>query len=123
MAWQRRWHIDSKPKWLRILGALVEFGLDFEKHPVELIAREVVHPLSPPQRRLFHAICADAAPHFGMTPREYKEGVKDYYFGEEWRELDFSTEDLDHEHYGHLIETAYMIAAEHGVYLADRRPR
>lgn len=135
MGWQRRWYIDSKEKWRRIVEALLGFGLDFAGHPVELIVREVVEQISPPQRRLFHAICADAAPHFGMTPGEFKIAVKAAFFGESdsldrltdlvsgISEERYSTEDLEHEMYGWLIETAYRLAAENGVFLADRRPR
>src|SRR5262245_48025387 len=109
MAWARRWRIHSTEKWRAVLRALLQFELDFARVPVELIAREELRDKSAGQRALFHAVCDDVGVALGYFPGEFKEEVKRVYFGADWAL--WSTEDLDHEHYGHLIECAYMIAA------------
>lgn len=121
MAWARRWRIEHPEKWRAVLRALLTFEVDFSRHPVELIAREELREKSDAQRALFHAVCDDVGTRLGYFPGEFKREVKRLYFGEDWRH--FSTEDLDHEHYGDLIECAYMIAAEMDVVVPDRRRR
>lgn len=93
--------------------------IDFRRHPVELIAREDLRQKTDRQRGLFHAVCTDLGTAIGYWPGEMKSVVKLVYFGDEWER--FSTEDLDYEHYGHLIECAYSIAADLGIVIPDRR--
>lgn len=111
------WVIDSQEKWLRTLAALRDRSREFASHPVELIVRDWKRPKSGRQRRLFHAVCNDLGLQLGYFPGEMKKEVKRRYFGEG----DYSTEDLDHEDYGHLIECAYALAAELGIFIPDRR--
>lgn len=119
MPFSRRWRIDSREKFERVLRALKAFEPDFARYPCEVIIREELVPLSDRQRALFHAVCADAAPHFGQTPGQFKKDVKREYFGDGFEHM--STEDLSHEQYGQLIDTAYLVAAEGGVVIPDRR--
>lgn len=119
MPWARRWRIDSTEKWRRILAALAGMEVDFRRRPVELIAREEIHEKTDRQRNLFHAVCDDVGTAVGYFPGEMKRVVKMVYFGDEWER--FSTEDLDYEHYGNLIECAYSIAADLGINVPDRR--
>lgn len=121
MGWSRRWHIGSREKLLRVLGALREFDLNFREHPVEIVVREPLVQHSAGQRALFHAVCDDVGPRLGYTPGEFKDELKKIYFGDGWDRL--STEDLDHEHYGYLIETAYRVAAWCEIVVLDRRSR
>lgn len=121
MAWSRRWRINSREKWLRILAHLRDFGPDFRRHPLELIVREEITPKSDAQRALFHAVCEDVGPLIGYTPGEFKDEVKRQWFGDGWQRM--STEDLPHEHYGHMIDLAYRIASWNEIYLPDRRSR
>ena len=100
------------------------------RSPVELILREPRVEKSGDQRRLFHAVCADLAPHLGLTPGQTKEVVKEQFFGVEIRtvlgvERRFvqSSEDSDREEYSRLIDFAYQLGAEQGIALADRRTR
>lgn len=135
MPWSRRWLIYSRESWLRVLGALREFGIDFESNPMELIVRETFDPPSDAQRRLFHAVCEDVGVVLGYWPGEFKEVVRSKYFGDPDEVEDllatlrgvptgrFSTEDLSHEYYGRLIECAYAIAADLGIVVPDRRRR
>lgn len=121
MSWSRRWRIDSREKWLRILAALAEFDIDFARRPIEIVVREEFEEKTARQRNLFHAVCDDVGVQLGYFPGEFKKVVKAVYFGDDWRF--FSTEELDYEHYGHLIECAYMIAAYEGIVIPDRRAR
>lgn len=135
MPWSRRWRIDSREKFERVLRALEAFEADFSRMPCEVIIREELQPLTDRQRGLFHAVCEDAAPHFGMSPGEFKAEVKRQYYGDEdmidrliallrgVQSGKFSTEQLDHEHYGLLIDVAFLICAEAGVVIPDRRAR
>lgn len=97
-----------------ISGMLVD-----PRAPVEIIARTAFVEKSPNQRNLFHAVCDEIGVQLGYFPGEFKEVVRRHYFGFDARY--FSTEDLDHEHYGHLIECTYMLAAELGINIPDRR--
>lgn len=121
MAWQRRWRILSKAKWLAILRALEEMPLEFRRRPLELIVREEPKDKTARQRALFHAVADDLGQQLGYFPGEMKRTIKQYYYGDGWEK--FSTEALDHEHYGDLIECTYMIAAELGIYIPDRRTK
>jgi hypothetical protein len=148
MAWQRRWRIDSQGKWLAILRALTGLGWDFAARPCELLVRTERVEKTEGQRRLFHAVCADLAPHWGMTPEGVKAKVKEGFYGGEvhigpgrltedevatfmrllakvgpYTVVVQSSEDSDREEYGRLIDHAYQMAAESEVYLADRRTR
>lgn len=128
MAWSRRWHIASRGRWVTILQALLTMDVDFSRRPVELIAREVREEKTPAQRKLFHAVCADIAPHWGLPPASVKMKVKALFYGVELKGLDGvyyalvpSSEDSDKEEYSRLIDYAYQLAAESGLYLSDRR--
>lgn len=113
------WHIDSQEKWLRTLAALRDRAREFSEHPIELIVRDWKRPKSDRQRKLFHAVCNDLGIELGYFPGEMKAEVKRRYFGDDWEE--YSTEDLSHEDYGHLIECVYVLAAELGIFIPDRR--
>jgi len=120
MPWQRRWRVDSRETWQRIIAALREFEIDFARNPLEIIVREEYVDKSVEQRGLFHAVCEDAAAALGdRTPGEVKELAKQIYFGDDWRH--HSTEDLTHEQYGMLIETLYRLLAGEGIVIPDRR--
>lgn len=121
MAWSRRWYVDSREKWRRILNALAEMQVDLKRHPVEIVVREQTQPKSDRQRALFHAACGDLAAVLGYWPGEMKMVIKLRYFGDDWE--CYSTEDLDHEHYGALIECLYATAADLGIVLPDRRTK
>lgn len=121
MAWSRRWLITTGGKWRAILAALSELPLDFRRQKIELIVREEVRPKSDRMRGLFHAVCDDVGTELGYWPGEFKMVVKFMYFGDDW--ADFSTEDLDAEKYGQLIECAYAIAADLGIVVPDRRTK
>jgi hypothetical protein len=130
MAWNRRWRIDSKEKWRRIVTGLLEMTFDPEKRPVVLVLREELVEKTPAQRALFHAICGDLAPHLGLTPRACKLLVKARFYGVEAADHDGvivaivpSSEDSDREEYSQLIDFAYQMAAEQGIHLADRRTK
>jgi hypothetical protein len=135
MGWARRWRIDSLEKWRATLRALLQFEIDFSAFPCEIIAREERREKSDGQRALFHVVAADLATEVGSTPGEVKVAIKEIYFGDEDAvdrlhsilvgigEGRYSTEDLDHEHYGELIEVLYTTAAEMGIYIPDRRRR
>lgn len=121
MAWSRRWRIADREKWSAVLRALLGFEIDFARNPVEIIAREELREKSDGQRALFHAIVSDLATEIGYTPGQLKCEIKRIYFGDDWAH--YSTEDLDHARYGELIETAYMVAADLGIFIPDRRRR
>ena len=130
MAWSRRWRIDSREKWHRILGALAAMAVDFRRHPVVLIAREEREEKTPEQRKLWHAVIGDLAPRMGMTPAQVKLRVKAAFWGVEVQgEGDFyyalvpSSEDADREEYSRLIDFTYQYAAEAGIVLVDRREK
>lgn len=148
MAWARRWRIDSRWKWTTILRALLDMAVDFERHPTELIVRPERRPIEGWRRRLFHAACAELAPHWGLTPGETKTKVKEDFYGTEVivqrgrltaeeliefkRLLDKlghyqivvqSTEDSDDEEYERLTDHLYLMASESGFPLADRRTK
>ena len=129
MAWSRRWRIDSAEKWRTILRALIDMGMDLKRHPVELIVREERVEKTHEQRKLFHAVCSDLAPHFALSPGGMKLKVKASFYGVEIRDEDGvyyavvpSSEDSDREEYSRLIDHAYQMGAEQGVVVQDRRP-
>jgi len=95
--------------------------VDLSRHPVELIVAEAQAEKTPGQRALFHAVCDDVSVELGWWPGEFKNEIKRLYFGDDWHH--FSTEDLNHEQYGRLIECAYFVAAEMDVTVIDRRRR
>lgn len=148
MSWLRRFRIDSREKWARILGALADLSVDFSRFPAELIVREERVEKEDWQRRHFHAVCADIAPHWGLSPGDTKRKVKESFYGAEveiergkltpdevvefqrllrkigpYEVVVQSTEDSDREEYNRLIDHAYMMASEDGLRLADRRVR
>ena len=130
MAWARRWRIDSREKWRQVLRALLEFEVDFRRHPIELVAREERMEKTPDQRRLFHAVCADLAPQLGLTPGQAKQLVKAEFYGVDHKtvagrtyEFTRSSEDSDREEYSRLIDFAYQWGAENGIVIAERRTR
>lgn len=128
MAWQRRWRIESKEKWLRILRALIEMRIDPGRKALELIVREEREEKTVAMRKLFHAVCADMAPHLGYTPGATKLRVKASFYGVEVKNEDGvyyalvpSSEESDREEYSRLIDHAYQYAANAGITLVDRR--
>lgn len=148
MSWARRWRIDSRGKWRAILTALIDMSVDFARNPCELIVRNVREEKTHGDRKLFHAVCADIAPHWGMTPGATKTKVKEDFYGatvsiepgrlstEELvafkRLLDKlghyevvvqSSEDSDREEYCRMIDHAYQMAAESEIQIPDRRTR
>lgn len=130
MTWQRHWVIRDESRWTQVLKALLLFRVDFTRHPVELIVRDLKKGITYEQRGLFHAVIADVAPFFDLTPADMKRLVMAKYAGAEMREVAGiymmivpSTEDLSREQYSALIETTFQIAAEQGINVPDRRPK
>lgn len=148
MAWERRFRIASREKWLTILAALREMSVNFSEHPAQLIVRSERIPIQGWRRRLFHAVCSDVAPLWGVSPGEAKERVKTDFYGAEIvaekgrlepdEVIEFqrllsklghytlvlqSSEDSDDEEYARLVEHLYQMAAESGFHIPDRRTR
>ncbi len=148
MGWGQRWRIDSREKWLRILGALADRMIDFAEHPADLILREPRVEKEGWQRNLFHAVCADIAAHWGLSPGETKRKIKESFYGAEveieagkltekevaefqrllrkigpYEVVVQSSEDSDYDEYNRLTDHAYVMAADSGVRLPDRRLR
>jgi hypothetical protein len=147
VSWSRRWRIDSREKLARIMRALLETSIDLAARPCELIFREVRVEKEDWQRRLFHATCADIAPHWGLTPAETKDRIKQEFYGTDVivqrgrltndEVLEFQrllrkigphhqvvvqpSEDSDREEYDRLINYAYQMASESEINLPDRR--
>jgi len=128
VAWTRRWRIDSRRRLIAIAG-LISHTLVSEGAPLELILRTERKEKSHEQRKLFHAVCADIAPHWGLTPAGVKLKVKaDFYGvdikleGETYYAVVQSSEDSDRAEYARLIDHAYQLAAESGHHIQDRRP-
>jgi hypothetical protein len=103
---------------------------DPERRPLEIIVREERIEKSNEQRKLFHAVCADLAPHLGLTPRACKLRMKADFYGVEVVNEDGvivavvpSSEDSDREEYSRLIDHTYQFAAEQSIALADRRTK
>lgn len=148
MAWARRFRIGSREKWVAILRALASMSVDFTKHPAELVFRSEREEKTHGDRKLFHAACADIAPHWGLTPGQTKSKVKEDFYGVEvivepgrltdaemvafkgllaklghYEVVVQSSEDSDREEYIRLIDHAYQMAAESGANVTDRRTR
>lgn len=128
MGWSRRWLFRSREHWRSVLGALLAMSFDPARQPVEMILRKPRVEKTHDQRKLFHAICAELAPHIGLTPGEAKQLVKQSFYGVERklvlgrvREFTQSSEDSDREEYSRLIDHAYQVAAEAGVVISERR--
>lgn len=146
--WLRRWRIDSRSKWATLLRALLDMQVDFAQRPAELIVREEKEPIPGWARRMFHAVCAEIAPHWGLTPAAVKARVKEDFYGAEvhighgklteeevltlkrlldkvghYEVVQRSSEDSDADEYVRLVDHAYMMAAESDLHLADRRRR
>ena len=124
----RTWRIDSDETFRRVLGAMSAFKVDFERHPMELILREEYVEKTHDQRKLFHAICNEAAPLLSLTPRATKLKIKADFYGVEVIDQDGvivavvpSSESSDREEYSRLIDHAYQFCAEAGVFIPDRR--
>lgn len=128
MAWSRRWRLDSKARLLAVLSALAH-TLVSPNAPLELILRTERKEKTAAQRALFHAVMADLAPQFALTPAETKQPIKQQFYGIEKRtvlgvERTFvqSSEESDREEYSRLIDFAYQFSAENGIHVSDRRP-
>lgn len=101
------------------------------REPLELIIRPERIEKTHEQRKLFHAVCSDIAPHRHEEPRVTKLKVKAAFYGVEvvLKEDGVivavvpSSEDSDREEYSRLIDFAYQWAAEQGIYVPDRRMR
>jgi len=131
MAWQRHWVIRSREQWAQVTNALAGFEVApfIQRQPLELILRELYKPKTHSQRKLFHAICADMAPHFDLTPGDMKRLIMANYGGSDMREIAGiwmhivpSSEELEREEYSALIDSAFQLAAEAGKVVPDRRP-
>ena len=129
MAWARRWRVDSRERLQAVLAGLTRTLVD-ERAPLELILRTERREKTAPQRKLFHAVCADIAPLVGLTPGGAKLKIKASFYGVEIKGEDGvyyamvpSSEDSDREEYSRLIDHAYLWAAEAGHNIPDRRPR
>lgn len=129
-AFVRRWRIDSREKFARVIGALGAFKFDFERMPMELLFRNERVEKTDDQRRLFHAICNDLAPALGLEPRAAKLKIKADFYGVEVINEDGvivavvpSSEDSDREEYSRLIDHAYRFAAEQDIFIPDRRTK
>lgn len=146
MAWAWAWRIDGRRKWAAILSALVDrSSIEF---PCEIIVRSERTPIQGWRRAKFHAACSDLAPHWNMAPGEVKQKVKEDFYGAEvmieksrlseaevaefqrllskigpYTVVVQSSEDSDDEEYGRLVDHLYLMAADSGVELPDRRMR
>lgn len=129
--WTRRWHIASRARLHQVLSSIAHTMVS-EAAPLELILRTQRLEKTGAQRALFHAICADLAPHMHMAPGAVKLKVKASFYGVEIRDPEAdgvfyavvpSSEDSDREEYSRLIDHAYQWAAEKGINIPDRRPR
>ena len=128
MKWFRTWRIDSESRWRAVLHHLGTARYDFVANPVDIILKSASDPKTHDQRKLFHAVCADLAPHWHLTPGETKSAVKVSFYGVDHVviagiRITFlkSSEDSDKEEYSRLIEHSYQMAAESGVEIQDRR--
>src|SRR5688572_21628579 len=128
MAWAMRWRIDTREKLRSVVASLA--GMLVGKQPLELILRTERVPIAGVQRRRFHAIAADIAPHVGMTPAQVKRHIKADFYGISliWEnglyvEVIQSSEDSDSEEYERLTDHALQWASERGVFIPDRKPR
>jgi hypothetical protein len=126
--WSMRWRIDTREKLRSVVASIA--GMLVGKQPLELILRTERVPIAGVQRRRFHAICADIAPHVGLTPGKVKLHVKADFYGLAlvwenaiWVEVIQSSEDSESEEYERLAEHALQWAAEKGVFIPDPRPR
>lgn len=115
---------------MELLKALSEWEIDFATMPCELVFRSERVEKTAGQRNLFHAVCSDLAPHFGLTPGGMKLKVKASFYGIEIRDeagiyyaVVPSSEDSDREEYGRLIDHAYRMGAEQGFAVPDRRKK
>ena len=105
-------------------------GLDVsKKKPLEIIVKEPSRDKSHEQRKLFHAICAEAAPQLGLTPNETKQLIKSEFYGVETRSIGGknysfvqSSEESDREEYERLIAFALQFLAEQGIVIQFRQP-
>lgn len=95
---------------------------------LELVLREARKEKTHTQRKLFHAMCAEAGRALGYTPGQVKEMVKQEHFGRDsikapnGKTYDVlqSSEEADRLEYSDLIETLLRWAAENGVPLDVR---
>ncbi len=127
--WTQRWRIDSREKLARVVAGIARVPFD-PARPLELILRTERKEKTGAQRALFHAVCAELAPHLGETPGQVKLRIKADFYGVEVRHengtyygLVPSSEDSDREEYTRLIDHVYQFAAKAGVFLQDQRPK
>ena len=127
MAWFKRYRITSRWRLLAVLEALRHTLLD-ESEPLELILRTERVEKSDAQRNLFHAVCSDLAPFWGLTPGGVKMRVKASFYGILLRDMDGiyvevqrKSEDSDYDEYSLLIDHAYQMGAADGIFIPDRR--
>lgn len=116
---------DQLAKALRYIGQLPVSAAA----PLEVSARTPRKEKTPAQRKLFHAVCSDAAVELGLTPMQVKHAVKIDFYGEEVfvvKGVHYAyvqdSEDSERDEYSRLIDHAYLWAAERGVVIPDRRP-
>lgn len=101
-----------------VLGELEAWRVN-ETWPIVLELRKPTKEKTAAQRSLWHAVIGDIAEKVGLTPREVKDSVKKDY----WGAKPPSTEKLDRDEYGKLIDYTYQWAAEREVYIPDRRTK
>lgn len=125
---ERRYRIgNSRKRFLEVLSLLANFFIG-EKDDYELIIRPAKKEKSHDQRKLFHALCAEAGRSLGYRPGQVKAMVKEEYYGLDQittksgktYTVTQSSEDSDRLEYSELIECLLQWSAENGVLLDVR---
>lgn len=120
--------LDSPGKVPVLIDLIKRSTTAVREHPLEVIVRAPRKEKSHDQRKLFHALCAEAAPQLGLTPNETKQLFKVEFFGVEHRTINGrvyefvqGSEELDRPEYSRLIDFVYQFLAQQGIVLQDRR--
>jgi hypothetical protein len=124
----RHFFIDSPERLKAVMGVIARDLPFSKKKPLEVVVREPLKDKSHDQRKLFHAVCAEAAPHLGLTPNEAKQMIKAEFYGVEKRvvggrsyEFIQGSEETGKEEYSRLIDFAYQFLAQQEIALQDHR--
>lgn len=118
---------NSRKRWLEVLSMLSNM-LIRQEDDLQLTVGPVRKEKTHTQRKLFHALCAEAGKGLGYTKGQVKAMVKIEHYGTDTMttpskktyEVVQSSEDSDREDYSALIETLLRWAAENGVPLDVR---
>lgn len=126
---ERQYRIgNSRQRLMEVLSLLASFLIKPEDDYV-LEIRPARKEKSHDQRKLFHALCAQAGKELGHTPGQIKAMVKQEFFGVDQittrsgktYNVVQSSEEADRIEYSALIEALLQWAAENGVLLDTRQ--